>query len=112
MDYTPDTTVQTLEEYFVPFRHNVVGSGHEFQTPYGMQRLLYADWTASGRLYRAIEDKLVDDFGPFVGNTHSESSMTGTMMTHAYHEAREGIKRHVNAGADDVLICCGAGMTS
>ncbi len=112
MSYEPETTAQTLEEYFVPFRRNVVGNGHEFPTPYGVKQLLYADWTASGRLYRAIEDRLVGDFGPFVGNTHSESSMTGIMMTHAYHEAREAIKRHVNAGADDVLICCGSGMTS
>jgi len=97
MSHSAETTVQTLEEYFVPFRRNVVGNSHEFETPYGAKHLLYADWTASGRLYRAIEDTLVGEFGPFVGNTHSESSMTGIMMTHAYHEAREIIKKHVHA---------------
>lgn len=112
MSHSTEATALTLEEYFVRFRQNVVGSGHEFQTPYGMRRLVYADWTASGRLYRTIEETLAEKIGPFVGNTHSESSMTGIMMTHAYHEARETIKRHVNAGADDVLICCGSGMTS
>lgn len=107
-----ETTVQSLEQHFAPFRRNVVGNGHEFETPYGMQRLLYADWTASGRLYRTIEEKLLHEFGPFVGNTHSESNMTGTTMTHAYHEAREIIKRHIHANADDVLVCCGSGMTA
>lgn len=106
------TTLQSLEQHFAPFRRNVVGNGHEFETPYGMQQLLYADWTASGRLYRAIEEKLLNEFGPFVGNTHSESNMTGTTMTHAYHEAREIIKRHINANTDDVLVCCGSGMTA
>jgi selenocysteine lyase/cysteine desulfurase len=52
-----------------------------------------------------------EDFGPFVGNTHSESSATGTAMTLAYHEAHRIIKAEVNAGPDDVLLTCGSGMT-
>ncbi|MCK5536033.1 MAG: aminotransferase class V-fold PLP-dependent enzyme, partial [Bacteroidales bacterium] len=33
-------------------------------------------------------------------------------MTHAYHEAQHIIKKHVNAGPDDVLLTLGQGMTS
>lgn len=73
--------------------------------------MLYADWTASGRLYRPIEQKLTDVFGPFVANTHTETNVSGTSMTEAYHEARTIIKRHVNAGKDDCLISYGSGMT-
>lgn len=73
--------------------------------------LVYADWTASGRLYQPIEDKLIKTFGPLVANTHTETNYTGTFMTHAYHEAMQIIKRHVNAGKDDVLINVGSGMT-
>ena len=50
-------------------------------------------------------------FGPFVGNTHSEASVTGSAMTLAYHEAHRIIKDEVNAGPDDVLLSCGSGMT-
>jgi selenocysteine lyase/cysteine desulfurase len=32
-------------------------------------------------------------------------------MTHAYHEAHEIIKKHCNAGKDDVIITAGSGMT-
>ena len=32
-------------------------------------------------------------------------------MTHAYHEARNIIKKHVNASKDDILITVGTGMT-
>lgn len=101
-----------LETYFEKFRKNIVGYNQRFITPYGEQRVVYADWTASGRLYGPIERKMSETFGPFVGNTHSESSVTGTAMTHAYHLAHQLIKRHVNAGPDDVLLNVGFGMTA
>lgn len=96
---------------FNKFRDGIVGNETTFITPYGEKRILYADWVASGRLYRPIEDKILNDFGPFVGNTHSEASVTGTSMTKAYHRAHKIIKEHVNAGPDDVIITTGTGMT-
>jgi selenocysteine lyase/cysteine desulfurase len=54
---------------------------------------------------------LTRDLGPFVGNTHTESSVTGTLMTQAYKRAQEIIKRHVNASPEDVIITVGSGMT-
>ena len=101
----------SLEQYFEPFRKHVVGVDLFFESPYGKQKIIYADWTASGRLYRPIEEKLLNSVGPFVANTHTETSITGSVMTHAYHDARTIIKRHVNASKDDVLITVGTGMT-
>lgn len=101
----------SLEKFFAPFRKNVVGVNQTFQTPYGKKKIIYADWTASGRLYEPIEAKMAKDFGPFVGNTHTESTVTGTTMTRAYHQAREIIKHHVGASKKDVLIPVGSGMT-
>jgi len=103
--------MQNLEKHFVPFRENIVGWDKTFSSPYGEKRIVYADWIASGRLYKPIEDKIKDVFGPLVGNTHSESSETGTSMTHAYHHAHEIIKKHCNAGKDDVILTAGSGMT-
>ena len=100
------------EEYFRQFRKNIVGIDATFRTQYGEQKLIYSDWTASGRLYEPIEKKILESFGPFVGNTHSESSVTGGLMTHAYHHAHEIVKKHVNANSDDVLLFVGAGMTA
>jgi selenocysteine lyase/cysteine desulfurase len=101
-----------LESHFGRFRTGIVGLDQTFQSPYGEQRIVYADWTASGRLYRPIEQRMLEVFGPFVGNTHSESNTTGTAMTRAYHAAHEIIKRHVQAGPDDVIITQGSGMTA
>ena len=107
------TTTQQidLKDFFTPFRAQIIGQGQKFNSPYGPQQILYADWTASGRLYRPIEEKLINEFGPFVANTHTETNVTGTAMTMAYHEARHIIKQHVNTSKDDVLIMAGSGMT-
>ena len=101
-----------LEHYFDDFRKNIVGIDQIFETPFGERKIVYADWVASGRLYKPIEDLISNTFGTFVGNTHSESSVTGTVMTKAYHRAREIIKNHVNANEDDILITAGFGMTT
>lgn len=107
-----DTVIKSeLENYFSKFRNNIIGIGQEFDSPYGRKKIIYTDWTASGRLYRPIEDKITNEFGPFVANTHTETTVSGTAMTNAYHEARHIIKHHVNADADDVLITDGTGMT-
>lgn len=106
------TQIQSeLEVYFDQFRSNIIGIDQIFESPFGTQKIIYTDWTASGRLYRPIEEKMMNVFGPFVANTHTETSITGTAMTMAYHEARNIIKRHVNANANDVLITDGTGMT-
>ena len=100
-----------LEQYFDQFRKNIIGVNQEFVSPFGKKKIIYTDWTASGRLYRPIEEKLMNDFGPFVANTHTETTVSGTAMTMAYHQARHIIKNHVNANVDDVLITDGTGMT-
>jgi selenocysteine lyase/cysteine desulfurase len=101
----------SAKEHFAQFRENIIGWDKSFSSPYGEKRIVYADWIASGRLYKPIEDKIKNVFGPLVGNTHSESSKTGTSMTHAYHQAHEIIKKHCNAGKDDVILTAGSGMT-
>lgn len=104
-------TSSSLEEYFLHFRNHIIGNDAKFKSPFGQQRVVYADWIASGRLYGPIEDQMRNLFGPMVGNTHSESTETGTCMTLAYHQAHEIIKQHVKACPDDVIITSGSGMT-
>ncbi len=101
-----------LEKHFEYFRANTIGNELIFETPYGSKKIIYADWIASGRLYRPIENHIANVFGPYVGNTHTETSETGTLMTKAYHHAHNLIKKHVNAGPNDVIITAGAGMTT
>ena len=101
-----------LEEHFSRFRNNIIGIDKLIDTPEGKKRLIYADWIASGRLYRPVEERIVEVFGPVVANTHSESSETGKIMTNSYHLSHRLIKEHVNAGSGDVIITAGFGMTA
>jgi selenocysteine lyase/cysteine desulfurase len=101
----------SLEKYFEPFRKNIIGNDAHFTSPYGEKKVIYADWTASGRLYGPIEKIMTDGFGPFVGNTHTETTVTGSTMTVAFHDSLEIIKNHVHASKDDFIIACESGMT-
>ncbi|MGZ3938425.1 MAG: hypothetical protein ACXVLT_06990, partial [Flavisolibacter sp.] len=67
----------TLQEYFSSFRKHVIGIDTSFDTPYGKKKMIYADWTASGRAYQPIEDRIVRDIMPLLGNTHTETTVTG-----------------------------------
>lgn len=101
----------SLESFFAPYRANIIGIDQDFESPFGRQRIVYADWTASGRMFGPIEKMMAEEIAPFVGNTHTETSVTGTTMTRAYHEALHLIKAHVHASAEDAIICYGSGMT-
>lgn len=106
------TTTTNLEKYFSKFRGNTIGVNHTFESGYGTQKLLYADWIASGRLYIPIEDIMLNKIGPMIANTHSFSSETGKASTYAYQHARSIIKKHVNANNADCLVTTGTGMTA
>lgn len=104
--------MSSLENYFTKFRNNIIGYNfdHEFET--GKKPIIYADWAASGRFYKPIEDYISNTLGPYVANTHTETTLTGTIMTNAYHQASDIIKKHVNANSEDRLLFVGYGMTA
>lgn len=100
------------EQYFKPFREQIIGINQTYPSPQGQQNMIYADWIASGRLYAPIERMMRETLAPFCANTHTETSITGTLMTRAYRESKSYIKRELNASDDDVLIFSGSGMTA
>ena len=100
-----------LETFFAQFRNNIIGHQQYFDSPFGKKQILYADWTATGRAYRPIEEAMLNEIMPFVANTHTETTVTGTFMSKTYEQAKHIIKKHVHALGDEVLIFCGSGMT-
>lgn len=109
--FKPVSNSAILAAHFAMFAEGIVGRELGIPTPYGSKPILYADWTASGRAYLPLEQRLLRDVAPYIANTHTETSYTGHVMTAAYEEARALIKRHVNAGVGDVLLPTGTGTT-
>lgn len=90
----------------------VVGEGAAIETAFGNKPLVYADYTASGRAYAPIESFIQQRVLPFYANTHSESSLTGRQTNHLREEARDTIRRSLNAGPEHAVIFCGTGATA
>lgn len=99
--------MSALENFFAPYRKHITGIDACFEG----KPIIYADWTASGRVYGPIERILSDEISPYVANTHTETNFTGSLMTRAYHESIQIIKKHIGASADDALISSNSGMT-
>jgi selenocysteine lyase/cysteine desulfurase len=92
-------------------RESVIGSDHYIDTTFGKKPLVYADYTASGRSLGFIEDYIRDHVLPFYANSHTETSYTGAQTTALREQAREMIRKAVNANDDDAVILCGSGAT-
>ena len=55
-------------------RASVIGDDEAVAGPFGLRRVTYADYTASGRALTFVEDYLRDAVLPLYANTHTESS--------------------------------------
>lgn len=92
-------------------RASVVGDDEAIDGPYGLRRVTYADYTASGRSLEFIEEFIRHHVTPLYANTHTESSGTGLQTTRFREDARALIARSVGADAGDAVIFCGSGAT-
>ncbi|MCC5949266.1 MAG: aminotransferase class V-fold PLP-dependent enzyme [Nitriliruptoraceae bacterium] len=92
-------------------RSSVIGEQEAVTTPFGLRRVVYADYTASGRALSFIEDHLRDVVLPLYANTHTETSGTGRQTSRFREEARELIAEAFGAGEDHVVLFTGSGST-
>ncbi|MGH3666964.1 MAG: aminotransferase class V-fold PLP-dependent enzyme [Acidimicrobiia bacterium] len=93
-------------------REAVIGKDTAVMTPFGLRRVTYADYTASGRSLAMIEDFIRAQVLPLYANTHTETSGTGLQTTRFREEAREVIRRAVGASHDEhAVIFAGSGST-
>ncbi|GIF95853.1 aminotransferase class V-fold PLP-dependent enzyme [Catellatospora citrea] len=92
-------------------RRSVIGDDLVVDGPFGPRRLVYADYTASGRALSFVEDFIRHRVLPGYANTHTEATVTGRRTTALREQARRTIHRSVNGGDGDVVVFCGTGVT-
>jgi selenocysteine lyase/cysteine desulfurase len=93
-------------------RSSVIGDDEAVAGPFGVRRVTYADYTASGRSLTFVEDYIRDAVLPLYANTHTESSGTGLQTTRFREEARAIVRRAVGGAAErHAVVFCGSGMT-
>ena len=92
-------------------RTGIIGDDRAVDGPFGVRRVTYADYTASGRSLRFIEDFIRNEVMPLYANTHTETSTTGLQTTRFREDARRTILESVHGTDEDVVIFCGSGAT-
>jgi selenocysteine lyase/cysteine desulfurase len=104
----PNATTRLIEA----IRAGVIGDDEAVVGPFGLRRVTYADYTASGRSLTFIEDFIRQAVLPLYGNTHTESSGTGLQTTRFREDARAIIRDAVGANAaEHVVLFAGSGST-
>jgi selenocysteine lyase/cysteine desulfurase len=92
-------------------RSSVIGADTAILTPYGVRRVTYTDYTASGRALTFIEDFIRDTVLPLYANTHTETSGTGLQTTRFREDARNIIREAVGGNHEHAVIFAGSGST-
>lgn len=93
-------------------RDGLIGENVMIPGLHGDVPLVYADYVASGRALRQVEDYVATHVLPFYANSHTEASYCGSYMTRLRRDARSEIARLVGATQEDAVIFAGSGATA
>lgn len=112
MPLTAFKTAITSKTTLTDLRAGLIGEGVMITGANGPVPLVYADYVASGRALRQVEDFVAEKLLPFYANSHTEASYCGAYITRLREEARSEIARMTKASDQCSVIFTGAGATA
>lgn len=93
-------------------RAGLIGENVMLDGPRGPVPLIYADYVASGRALRQVEDFVQEHVLPYYANTHTQASFVGSYCTRMREEARARIAQLTGAEDDCSVVFAGSGSTA
>lgn len=111
-DLFTDFTMSLRQHGLDGLRAGLIGEGVPVPGPFGAHKLIYADYVASGRALRQVEDFVMTNILPWYANSHTEASFCGRHVSRLRHSARATIARLCGAGEGFSTIFTGAGATA
>ncbi|MCA9627123.1 MAG: aminotransferase class V-fold PLP-dependent enzyme [Myxococcales bacterium] len=103
--------MEAFQEIAAFIRQHEVGRRAHLETPFGRRLIFYADLTATGRYLHFVE-AWMRRVRPFYANTHTAVSSTGRIVTTLRENARDVVRRSLNAGTEDEVLFTGPGATA
>ncbi len=92
-------------------REGLIGEGLTYAGRHGEVPMVYADYVASGRALRQVEDFMLEKVLPFYANPHTEASYCGAYVNRLREQARAEIGRLTKADGCAVVFT-GSGATA
>ena len=99
-----DTPTKTI-------RDGLIGEGLSYPGRYGDVPMVYADYVASGRALKQVEDFMLERVLPFYANPHTEDSYCGAYVNKLREQSRAEIARLTKADGCAVVFT-GSGATA
>ena len=90
----------------------IIGKDVLVDGPLGPQPMLYADYAASGRAHRLVEDFVLEQVLPVYANPHTQASHCGRAINALRRAARAEVARFCGADEGDAVIFAGSGATA
>lgn len=91
---------------------NVIGKNGTFFGPFGRRKVVYCDYTASGRSLQFLEEYITKEVLPCLGDTHATTSICSLQSSLFRHEARDIVRHAVGAGEQDAVLFTGQGTAA
>lgn len=108
-----EADLRALPDPVQALKDGQIGKDTTFESPYGTQKLIYADYIASGRPLRQVEEFVMTEVLPFYANSHTVDSHCGATMTGLREEARNVIATKCGGTTGEhAVIFTGSGATS